>query len=64
MNMGKFCDICGKSFRGHDPLTDGQGKYFHMKCAPKPDWAGMKKAIETLLRADGIDGVQAGSKRL
>lgn len=53
--MTSKCDICGKSFRGHDPLTDGK-RYFHTKCAPKRDLAGMKNAVQALSKQHGIDG--------
>jgi hypothetical protein len=46
--MSKWPDSCciyGKSFRGWEPLTDGNGHYFHRKCFPKLDVEGMKKAV-------------------
>lgn len=61
--MPTKCDICGKSFRGHEPLTDGK-RYFHSKCAPKPDVEGMKKSIQAFFEPHGIKGVVAGKRKL
>jgi hypothetical protein len=63
MDIPTKCDICGKSFRGHDPLTDGK-RYFHVKCAPKPDVEGMKKAVQAVFGSYGIQGVVAGKRKL
>lgn len=63
MKIPGKCDFCGKSFRGHDPLTDGKGRYFHKKCAPKPDIAGMKKAIEIFSKQHGIVGFARGKQK-
>jgi hypothetical protein len=60
--QSRNCDICGKSFRGHDPLTDGK-RYSHTKCAPKPDVAGMRKAVEVFFKQHGIDGITTGSRK-
>lgn len=46
------CFVCGKSFRGWEPLTDGNGRYYHRKCLPKIDHHALqvvtKKALENL----------------
>lgn len=55
--MTDRCSVCGKSFRGHDPLTDGKGNYFHKKCAPKLDVHAMRKNLEVFFKLHGIDGV-------
>lgn len=46
------CDVCGKSFRGIDPLVDDKGRAFHQKCARKPDLKKMAKDIKKLFDQD------------
>lgn len=42
------CSACGKSFRGWEPLTDGKGNYYHMKCAPKVDPKELQRRTEKM----------------
>lgn len=52
------CCVCGKSFRGHEPLTDGKGNEFHAKCAPKPDVAGMVRGIARFFGSHGVEEIE------
>jgi len=56
------CSICGKSFRGWDPLTDGTGRYFHKKCAPKTDRKAMEAGIKKFFGDHGVEAIQIGRK--
>lgn len=53
-----LCSACGKGFRGWEPLSDGKGKLFHKKCAPKPDLAGMLDATARFFGDHGVKEVE------
>lgn len=52
------CSVCGKSFRGHEPLTDGKDRYFHKKCAPTVDPAEMAAGVVSFMGTHGVEGVE------
>ena len=45
------CCVCGKSFRGHEPLMDDDGNVFHQKCAPKVDAEALRERVAEFLES-------------
>jgi len=41
----EVCSACGKSFRVHEPLSDGKGKLYHKKCVPRIDHEALKDQV-------------------
>lgn len=39
----EICVGCKKPFRGHEPLSDGNGKLYHKKCVPQIDHQALKE---------------------